>query len=403
MAKGEDTVSKKALSFVDAELAGLHEQNLYNNIRTLEGEQGAWVVIAGRRMLNLCSNNYLGLAANTRLKEAAKQAIDDFGVGPGAVRSIAGTMSIHTQLERELARFKKAEATLVFQSGFNANLGVIPVLVGRDDVIYSDELNHASIIDGCRLSRAEIKAHPHLDMKALEELLKADAARPGRKLIITDGVFSMDGDLGNLPAVADLAEKYGCVSMVDDAHGEGVLGSHGRGIVDHYGLHGRFDVEVGTLSKAFGCVGGFVAGPANLIDLLRQRGRPFLFSSSLTPSEAAANLEAVHILEGSDKLVVQLWENARYFQGAMRELGFDTGRTQTPITPVMIGDAGKARDFAKALQEAGIFAMAIGFPTVAKGRARIRVMISAAHSRADLDFALGVFGRLGREMGISRR
>ena len=403
MAKGEDTVSKKALSFVDAELAGLHEQNLYNNIRTLEGEQGAWVVIAGRRMLNLCSNNYLGLAANTRLKEAAKQAIDDFGVGPGAVRSIAGTMSIHTQLERELARFKKAEATLVFQSGFNANLGVIPVLVGRDDVIYSDELNHASIIDGCRLSRAEIKAHPHLDMKALEELLKTDAARPGRKLIITDGVFSMDGDLGNLPAVADLAEKYGCVSMVDDAHGEGVLGSHGRGIVDHYGLHGRFDVEVGTLSKAFGCVGGFVAGPANLIDLLRQRGRPFLFSSSLTPSEAAANLEAVHILEASDKLVVQLWENARYFQGAMRELGFDTGRTQTPITPVMIGDAGKARDFAKALQEAGIFAMAIGFPTVAKGRARIRVMISAAHSRADLDFALGVFGRLGREMGISRR
>jgi len=403
MVKGEDTVSKKALSFVDAELAGLHEQNLYNNIRTLEGEQGAWVVIAGRRMLNLCSNNYLGLAANTRLKEAAKQAIDDFGVGPGAVRSIAGTMSIHTQLERELARFKKAEATLVFQSGFNANLGVIPVLVGRDDVIYSDELNHASIIDGCRLSRAEIKAHPHLDMKALEELLKADAARPGRKLIITDGVFSMDGDLGNLPAVADLAEKYGCISMVDDAHGEGVLGSHGRGIVDHYGLHGRFDVEVGTLSKAFGCVGGFVAGPANLIDLLRQRGRPFLFSSSLTPSEAAANLEAVHILEASDKLVVQLWENARYFQGAMRELGFDTGRTQTPITPVMIGDAGKARDFAKALQEAGIFAMAIGFPTVAKGRARIRVMISAAHSRADLDFALGVFGRLGREMGISRR
>jgi len=403
MVKGEDTVSKKALSFVDAELAGLHEQNLYNNIRTLEGEQGAWVVIAGRRMLNLCSNNYLGLAANTRLKEAAKQAIDDFGVGPGAVRSIAGTMSIHTQLERELARFKKAEATLVFQSGFNANLGAIPVLVGRDDVIYSDELNHASIIDGCRLSRAEIKAHPHLDMKALEELLKADAARPGRKLIITDGVFSMDGDLGNLPAVADLAEKYGCVSMVDDAHGEGVLGSHGRGIVDHYGLHGRFDVEVGTLSKAFGCVGGFVAGPANLIDLLRQRGRPFLFSSSLTPSEAAANLEAVHILEASDKLVVQLWENARYFQGAMRELGFDTGRTQTPITPVMIGDAGKARDFAKALQEAGIFAMAIGFPTVAKGRARIRVMISAAHSRADLDFALGVFGRLGREMGISRR
>ena len=393
-------MSDKALAFVDKELAGLHEQNLYNDIRTLESEQGAWVVIGGRRMLNLCSNNYLGLAADSRLKEAAKRAIDEFGVGPGAVRTIAGTMSLHIQLERELARFKKTEAAIVWQSGFNANLGTIPVLVGRGDIIYSDELNHASIIDGCRLSRAEIKAFPHLDYGALEEMLRADADLECRKLIVTDGVFSMDGDLADLREVARLAEKYGCISMVDDAHGEGVLGSHGRGIVDHYGLHGRFDVEVGTLSKAFGCVGGFTAGSAALIDLLKQRGRPFLFSSSLTPAEAAANLEAVRILEASDKLVSELWDNARYFQEALRKLGFDTGRTQTPITPVMVGDAGKARQFARSLQDAGIFAMAIGYPTVPKGKARIRVMISAAHSRADLDFALDVFARVGRELGL---
>jgi glycine C-acetyltransferase len=393
-------VSKKALAFVERELQSLRDQSLYNNIRTLESEQGAWVVIGGRRMLNLCSNNYLGLAASSRLKEVAKRAIDDFGVGPGAVRTIAGTMSLHLDLERDLARFKKAEATVVFQSGFNANLGAIPVLVGRTDVIYSDELNHASIIDGCRLSRAEIKPYPHLDMVTLEGMLKADMGLEGRKLIVTDGVFSMDGDLADLPAVADLAEKYGCISMVDDAHGEGVLGSHGRGIVDHFNLHGRFDVEIGTLSKAFGCVGGFVAGPSALIDLLKQRGRPFLFSSSLTPAEAAANLEVVRILDAGSELVTLLWDNTRYFQGRIRKLGFDIGRTQTPITPVMIGDAGKAREFAKALQEAGIFAMAIGFPTVAKDKARIRVMISAAHSRADLDFALEVFARTGKEAGL---
>jgi glycine C-acetyltransferase len=393
-------VSGKALAFVDEELRGLHESSLYNAIRTLESEQGAWVVIGGRRTLNMCSNNYLGLAAHSRLKEAAKQAIDEFGVGPGAVRTIAGTMTIHDRLERELARFKKAEATIVFQSGFNANLGAIPVLVGRGDVIYSDELNHASIIDGCRLSRAEIKPFPHLDLVALEKMLKADAGLEVRKLIITDGVFSMDGDLGDLPGVARLAEEYGCISMVDDAHGEGVLGTNGRGIVDHFGLHGRIDVEVGTLSKAFGCVGGFVAGPGPLIDLIKQRGRPFLFSSSLTPPEAAANLEAIRILEAGDRLVTTLWDNARYFQAEMRRLGFDTGRTETPITPVMIGEAEPARQFSRALFEAGIFATAIGFPTVPRGKARIRVMISAAHTRADLDFALEVFARIGREIGI---
>ncbi|MEW6031771.1 MAG: glycine C-acetyltransferase [Bacillota bacterium] len=388
------------MAFVDEELRELHETSLYNDIRTLESEQGAWVVIGGRRVLNMCSNNYLGLAAHGRLKEAAKRAIDEYGVGPGAVRSIAGTMTIHEQLERELARFKKTEATVVLQSGFNANLATIPVLVGRGDIIYSDELNHASIIDGCRLSRAEIKPYPHLDLAALEEMLKADAGVEGRKLIVTDGVFSMDGDIADLPGVARLAEEYGCISMVDDAHGEGVLGSSGRGIVDHFDLHGRIDVEIGTLSKALGCVGGFVAGPTPLIDLLKQRGRPFLFSSSLTPAEAAANLEAVRLLEASDKLVLELWENARYFQGEMRRLGFDTGRTETPITPVMVGEADRAREFSRALFAAGIFAMAIGFPTVPRGKARIRVMISAAHTRADLDFALEVFRRIGRDMGI---
>jgi glycine C-acetyltransferase len=397
---GGMAVSSNTLAFVEEELGRLHETSLYNEIRTLESEQGAWVVIGGRRLLNMCSNNYLGFAADPRLKEAAKRAVDEYGVGPGAVRTIAGTMSIHDELERELARFKKAEATIVFQSGFNANLGAIPVLVGRGDVIYSDELNHASIIDGCRLSRAEIKPYPHLDLEALEKMLEADAERPGRKLIVTDGVFSMDGDLADLPGVARLARKHGCISMVDDAHGEGVLGSHGRGIVDHFDLHGRIDVEVGTLSKAFGCVGGFVAGPAELIDLLKQRARPFLFSSSLTPPEAAANIEAVRILEADDELVSRLWDNARYFQGEMRRLGFDTGKTQTPITPVIIGEADRAREFSRALLEAGIFAQAIGFPTVPRGTARIRVMISAAHTRDDLDFALDAFGRIGREMGI---
>jgi len=393
-------VSKEALSFVDEELKSLHDSSLYNDIRTLESEQGAWVVIGGRRMLNMCSNNYLGLAANGRLKEAAKRAIDEWGVGPGAVRTIAGTMSIHDRLEAELARFKKTEATIVYQSGFNANLGTIPVLVGRGDIIYSDELNHASIIDGCRLSRAQIKPYPHLDLGALEKILEADAGFEGRKLIVTDGVFSMDGDLADLAGVARLAREYGCISMVDDAHGEGVLGSNGRGIVDHFDLHGQVDVEVGTLSKAFGCVGGFVAGSTRLIDLLKQRGRPFLFSSSITPPEAAANLEAIRILDASDKLVSQLWDNARYFQREMQELGFDTGKTQTPITPVMIGDADRSSDFSRGLLEAGIFAQSIGFPTVPRGKARIRVMISAAHTRADLDFALEVFGRLGKEMGI---
>ncbi len=393
-------MNKDVLAFVDEQLDELKEKNLYNTIRVLESSQGAWVTIDGRSKLNLCSNNYLGLAADEDLVAAACEATRKYGVGPGAVRTIAGTMSIHGELERVLAEFKGREASIALQSGFSANLAVIPLLVGRDDLIYSDEFNHASIIDGCRLSRAKIRVFGHLDMDHLEELLKEDIEHPGRKLIISDGVFSMDGDLGNMPAIADLAEKYGCISMVDDAHGEGVLGSHGRGIVDHYELGERIDVEVGTLSKAMGCVGGFVAGDARLIEYIKQRGRPFLFSSSLTPAEAAANLTAVRKLWESDELVSRLWDNAKYFQGKLSEMGFDTGRTETPITPVIIGDAGVSAEFSRRLFEKDIFAQSIGFPTVPQGKARIRVMISAAHSREDLEFALETFGIVGRDLEI---
>ncbi len=393
-------MNKDVLAFVDEQLEELKTNKLYNDIRVLESSQGSWVTIDGKEKLNMCSNNYLGLAADGDLVRAACEATEKYGVGPGAVRTIAGTMSIHGELEKTLAEFKGREASVVLQSGFNANLAVIPLLVGPDDLIYSDELNHASIIDGCRLSRAKIRVFGHLDMEHLEQLLKEDSDHEGRKLIISDGVFSMDGDLGNMPAIADLAERYGCVSMVDDAHGEGVLGSHGRGIVDHYGLGERIDVEVGTLSKALGCVGGFVAGDARLIEYIKQRGRPFLFSSSLTPAEAAANLAAVRKLWEKDELVTRLWENAEYFQKGLRDLGFDTGRTETPITPVIIGDAGVSSEFSRRLFEADIFAQSIGFPTVPQGKARIRVMISAAHSREDLDFALKTFAEVGRELEI---
>ncbi len=388
------------LDFITNYLKELRDEDLYNEIRVLESGQGAWVMIDGEKKLNLCSNNYLGFAKDEALIQAAKKATDDYGVGPGAVRTIAGTMSIHLELEKALAAFKKREATVVLQSGFNANLAVIPLLVGPDDIIYSDALNHASIIDGCRLSRAKIKVFPHLDMEALEDLLVSDSDFSGRQLIISDGVFSMDGDLGNLPEIADLAEKYGCMTLVDDAHGEGVLGRHGSGIVDHFDLHGRIDVEVGTLSKAFGCVGGFVAGSQSLIDYLKQRGRPFLFSSSLTPAEAAANLAAVRQLTEADDRVNQLWSNAQYFQSGLKELGFDIGLTETPITPVMIGDAGVSAAFSRRLFEEDVFAQSLGFPTVPQGKARIRVMISAAHSRDDLDFALEVFSRIGRELDV---
>lgn len=386
------------LAFLQTELAELREKGLYKSIRTLQSAQGPWVEIEGRKVLNFCSNNYLGFAANPRIRAAAKAAIDRWGVGPGAVRTIAGTMTVHEELEEALADFKGVEACLTVQSGFIANLCAIPGLVGKDDTIISDELNHASIIDGARLSRAQIKVYPHNDMAGLERVLKEDL--PGRVLIVTDGVFSMDGDIALLPEIVALAKSYGALTLVDDAHGEGVLGRSGRGIVDHFGLHGQVDIEVGTFSKALGVMGGCIAGSRDLVEYIKQKARPFTFSSALTVPDTAATLEAVKILRESGELVERLWENARIFKAGLQELGYNTGKTETPITPVMIGDARDSLEFSKRLFAAGIFATTIGFPLVAEGKARIRVMLSAAHSPDDLDFALATFGKVGKEMGL---
>lgn len=386
-------------AFIEQALGDLRERGLYNTIRTIESAIGSWVTIDGRRMLNMCSNNYLGFANDERLCEAARKAIDDYGVGPGAVRSIAGTMSLHIELEERIARFKGTEAALSVQSGLNTNLAVIPLLMDKEDIIFTDEFNHASIIDGVRLTKAQRAIFPHGDTGALEKLLQEHKSI-GKKLIVTDGVFSMDGDLAPLPGIVELAEAYDAMVMVDDAHGEGVLGSHGRGIVDHFGLHGRVDIECGTMSKAFGAMGGYIAGSSALVDYLRQRARPFLFSSAATPPDVAACIAAIDILEASDEPVRKLWENTDYFKTQMREFGFDTGASETPITPVMLGEATTAWDFSKRLFAEDVFATAIAFPTVPRGRARIRVMLSAAHSREDLDFAISRFAQVGRELGV---
>ena len=383
------------------ELSNLKKSGLLTNIRTLSSPQGAWLVVDDKKVLNFCSNNYLGLANHPLLVESAKAAIDEFGVGPGAVRPIAGTMALHLELERRLAAFKGVEAAITFQSGFNANLAAIPALVSKEDVIYSDELNHASIIDGCRLSRAKVIRYAHCDaddLRAQIEKSKGDGYR--RSLIITDGVFSMDGDVAPLDKLYEVAQEFDALLMVDDAHGEGVLGKGGRGIVDHYNLHGKVDVEMGTLSKAFGVVGGVIAGSQIIVDWLKQRGRPFLFSSAMTIPDVAACLASLNLLEESTELVDKLWENADYFKREMREIGFDTGESTTPITPIMLGEAALAQDFSRRLFEEGIFAMALGFPTVPRGKARIRVMISAAHSREDLDRGLASFKSVGQELGV---
>ncbi|KLO23911.1 MULTISPECIES: glycine C-acetyltransferase [unclassified Marinitoga] len=383
------------------EMKELKENGLFVTIRTLNSAQGSWFEVDGKKVLNLCSNNYLGFANNDRLKKAAINAVEKYGVGPGAVRTIAGTMDIHHQLEKELAEFKKTEATLVVQSGFNANQAVIPAITTAEDAILSDELNHASIIDGVRLSKAKKYVWKHKDVKDLEAKLKEAKENGARRLlIITDGVFSMDGDLAPLPEIVEVAEKYEAIVMVDDAHGEGVLGENGRGIVDHFHLHSRVDIEVGTLSKAFGVVGGFIAGKKVLIDYLKQKARPFLFSSSLSPAEAGAALEAVRILVESGEVVEKLWDNAKYFKDKLNALGFDTWHSETPITPVMLYDAKIAKDFSLRLFEEGIFAQSIGYPTVPKGLARIRVMISAAHTKEDLDFAVEKFEKIGKELNI---
>ncbi len=386
-------------NWIQDEINRLKEAGLFNTIRTIDSPMDAWVKIDGRSLLNFCANNYLGLANHPRLRTAAQKAVDAYGVGPGAVRTIAGTMSLHIALENRLAAFKKAEACISFQSGFMANLATIPALVGKGDVIFSDELNHASIIDGCRLSRAKVVRYSHNDVDDLRRQIEV-TTEYGRRLIITDGVFSMDGDIAPLDKISDIANEYDIMLMVDDAHGEGVLGNGGRGIVDHFGLHGRVDVEVGTLSKAFGVVGGLVAGKQIIIDWLRQRGRPFLFSSAMTVPDVAACLEAVNILEESTDQVDRLWANAAFFKKEMKALGFDTGFTQTPIVPVMLGEAPLAQQFSRRLFDEGVFAMAIGFPTVHQGKARIRVMNSAAHSQSDLETALTAFENVGQELGV---
>lgn len=388
------------LDWIQQEIDALKEAGLYNRIRTISSPQGAWLVVDGKKVLNFCSNNYLGLANHPHLVEAAQAAIAKYGVGPAAVRTIAGTLDLHLELEKRMAAFKGVEAAITFQSGFSANLATIPALVGKEDVIFSDELNHASIIDGSRLSGARIVRYPHNSPKGLEQVIRDNQGTYRRGLVITDGVFSMDGDIAPLDRICEVSSAHGLMLMVDDAHGEGVMGNGGRGIVDHFHLHGKVDVEIGTLSKAFGVVGGVVAGKSIVIEWLRQRGRPFLFSSAVSAADAAACLAALDILEGSTELVDRLWENARYFKTQMVNLGFDTGNSVTPITPIMLGEASLAQQFSRELFEEGVFAMSIGFPTVPKGKARIRVMISAAHSRADLDNGLDIFARVGQKLGV---
>ncbi len=388
------------LAFIRADMDALAESNLLITLRTMDSPADAWMVVDGKRVLNFCTNNYLGLANHPKMKEAAKAAVDAWGVGPAAVRSIAGTQALHVELERRLAAFKGVEDALYVQSGFCANQAAIPPLVGKEDVIFSDRLNHASIIDGARLSGAKIVVYEHCDPADLEAKIREHLPQYRRGLMVTDGVFSMDGDVAPLDQLMEVADRHGVLTMVDDAHGEGVLGRGGRGIVDQFGLHGKFDVEIGTLSKAFGVVGGVIAGKKAIVDYIRQKARPFLFSSATTPADTAACLAAVDLLEASEALVEKLWANAEYFRGELQRLGFDTGRSQTPIVPVMLGDAGLAKQFSRALFEAGVFAMSIGFPTVPKGLARIRVMNTAAHSRTDLDLGLAAFAAVGRTLGV---
>ena len=387
------------LDFLNAEIQALKDQGLFISIRTIESAVGAWIQVDGKRVLNLCTNNYLGFANYPKLKEAAKAAIEQYGVGPAAVRSIAGTQSLHRELERKLAAFKGVEDVISVQSGLLANQAVIPTITTGDDVIFSDELNHASIIDGTRLSKAKVVRYKHNDVADLEAKLKSEPVTRNR-LIITDGVFSMDGDVAPMKEIVEVAEKYNALTMADDAHGEGVLGRAGRGVADHFGLAGRVDIEIGTLSKAFGVVGGYIAGKKAIVDYLRQRARPFLFSSAVTPADIAACIAAVDILAESGALVEKLWANSKYFKNKMKALGFDLGQSVTPITPVMIGDTHKARAFSQKLFEQNVFTMAIGFPTVPKGKERLRVMISAPQSIEDLDLAVKAFEKVGKEVGV---
>src|SRR5213592_2585160 len=389
-----------SLDYLRDQLEELERAGTALHPRVLQAEQRARTRFDGRDVINLASNNYLGLAAHPRMKEAAARAAAEYGAGSGAVRTIAGTMTLHTELERRFAAFKGAEAAIMFQSGFTANSGTVAAILGKEDVIVTDQLNHASIIDGGRLSRSEIKVFPHKDAAAADRLLEETKA-PGRhQLLITDGVFSMDGDIAPLPDLVEVAERRGAIMMIDDAHASGVLGKNGRGTVDHFGLHGRVDIQVGTLSKAIGVLGGFIAGPQHLIDWLVNRGRPFLFSTSAPPAVAAACIEALNILEESPQLVERLWERTRSFKKGLQELGFDTGQSETPITPVIAGEETKAVELSRLLWEEGVFTPAIVFPTVAKGQARVRTIVTAEHTEDDLQQALEAFERVGRKLGL---
>jgi glycine C-acetyltransferase len=387
------------LSYLGDELARLRSQSLYRHLRVLDGEQRARASFDGRTVVNLSSNNYLGLTTHPRLRDRAIEAIRTYGVGSGSVRTIAGTMALHMELERRLAEFKKVEAVVVFQSGFTANAGTVSAILTRDDVVISDELNHASIIDGCRLSRAAIKVFPHKDVDAARRIIR-DLPAAQRKLLITDGVFSMDGDLGPLPDLCALAEETGCIMMVDDAHASGVFGANGRGTIDHFGMHGRVDVQVGTLSKAIGALGGYVAGSRDLIEYLYHRARPFLFSTSHPPAVAAACIAAIDVLMEEPEIIDRLWNNARFFKAGLEQLGFDTGMSESPITPVIVGEGATAMALSDRLFEEGVFAQGIAYPTVALDRARVRTIVTATHTREDLQFALEAFGKVGRELGL---
>jgi glycine C-acetyltransferase len=392
-------VRQDPLGYLGQELDSLRQQGLYRRLRVLDGEQRAHTSVDHKSVVNLSSNNYLGLTTHPLLRERALEALRTLGVGTGSVRPIAGTMEIHMELERRLALFKKTEAAVVFQSGFTANAGTVSSVLGREDVIVSDELNHASIIDGARLSRATIEVFPHRDAAAARAILQR-LPRQQRTLIITDGVFSMDGDLGALPDLCDLADEFGCIMMVDDAHASGVFGRNGRGTVDHFGLHGRVDIQVGTLSKAIGALGGYVAGSRSLIDFLYHRARPFLFSTSHPPSVAATCIAALDLLEQQPELIDRLWENTRFFKGGLQALGFDSGVSESPITPVIVGDAALAMKLSDRLFDEGVFAQGIGFPTVAKGKVRVRTIVTATHTRDELQFALDTFAKVGSELGI---
>jgi glycine C-acetyltransferase len=396
--------SRNPLGFLEADVEELKAKGLFRRLRVVQSEQRSRCLIDGREVITLSSNNYLGLNTHPRLREAAERAVREFGAGSGAVRTIAGTMSLHEELEARLATFKHVEATLTFQSGFTANTGVIPILAPEGAVIVSDALNHASIIDGIRLTKAERKIFPHADMDALRSALRDVRAAPGGAdrtvLVISDGVFSMDGDIARLPEIVEAAEEADAIVYIDDAHASGVLGRNGRGSVDHFDLHGRVHAQVGTLSKAMGVLGGYVAGPALLRTVLEHKARPFLFSTSHPPAVAAACLAAIDVLEAEPELIERLWENTRFFKAGLERLGFDTGASETPITPVIAGNGALAMKLSDRLFEEGVFAQGIGFPTVPDDRSRVRTIVTAEHSREELETCLAAFETVGRELGL---